>query len=106
MFLSVKLRHKMMSSACLAVITTASAAAAQDSASNFEKRAGASASDESSAREIIVTATRRSTTIQDVPLSIAAFDGEQLEARKVDNLTDLSTAAPGITFQTATRNAS
>lgn len=44
--------------------------------------------------EIIVTAQKRQESLQDVPIAIAAFDGEQLRKSGVKNLEDLSAAVP------------
>ncbi len=46
--------------------------------------------------EIIVTAQKRSQSIQDVPLSVTAFDGAALEDNGAVNLEDLSGAAPNV----------
>lgn len=46
--------------------------------------------------EIIVTATRRSTSIQDVPYNISAISGEELEAAMITDQADLMRAVPGV----------
>lgn len=87
----------------LAAAATAPTALAQET----RERPGAdSRRDTPNPEDIIVTATRRSATVQDVPLSIAAFGGPQLEERKVDDFSNLATIAPGITFLPTLRNAS
>lgn len=48
--------------------------------------------------EIVVTAQKREEAIQDVPISIQAFSAEQLDARGLVNVRDLSMATPGLTF--------
>ena len=48
--------------------------------------------------EIIVTAQKRSERIQDVPLSITAASGEQLERRGITSAADLEKIAPGFTY--------
>jgi iron complex outermembrane recepter protein len=45
--------------------------------------------------EIVVTAQKREQNLQDVPLSVAAFSGGQLEALGVDNPRDLGNITPG-----------
>ena len=50
--------------------------------------------------EIVVTAQKREENLQDVPISVAAFSGDALEARGVDNPTALSTVTPGLTYNT------
>ncbi|MFC0305964.1 TonB-dependent receptor [Rhizorhabdus histidinilytica] len=49
--------------------------------------------------EIIVQAQRRSERLQDVPISVTVQTGAQLERAGVDNLRDLATVTPGLTFQ-------
>ncbi len=51
--------------------------------------------------EIIVTATRRAERLQDVPLSIQAVSGEELEARQISSFTDLQRVSPGLIFNQA-----
>jgi iron complex outermembrane recepter protein len=46
--------------------------------------------------EMIVTAQKREDNLQDVPIAISAFSGEQLERRGIQNLADLSSAAPSL----------
>ena len=62
-----------------------------------------SASDgESFGNEIIVTAQRRSESLQDVPISISAFSGKQLQELKVSQPGDVAAITPGV-FVNATR---
>lgn len=79
------------------------AAAAPVSVSN-----GADASDQKAStkrqsgvvEEIIVTANKRAENIQNVPISIQAFSGSQLEATGVRNISDLAMKTPGMSFDT------
>jgi iron complex outermembrane receptor protein len=48
---------------------------------------------------IVVTATKRATSVQDVPLAVAAFDGESLEKANVVDLTRLSNIDAGLQLQ-------
>lgn len=50
--------------------------------------------------EIIVTAQRRAESIQDVPVTITAFDTTMVEASGSANLTDLNGLAPNVVLQT------
>jgi outer membrane receptor protein involved in Fe transport len=50
------------------------------------------------AGEIIVTATRRATSINRVPASVAAFDQEALDQQNVRRVDDLARLTPGVTF--------
>lgn len=46
---------------------------------------------------IIVTATRRSTSLADVPINISAIGGEQLAQQRLNDIRDLGAFTPGIT---------
>ena len=46
---------------------------------------------------VVVTATRMEEPLQQVPMSISAVTGADLERRAVDNLTELSRSTPGLT---------
>lgn len=46
--------------------------------------------------EIIVTAEKRAENLQDVPISIAAFDLEALETNRIEGLEDIGTFTPGV----------
>ena len=48
--------------------------------------------------EIIVTATKRSESINDVPMSIAAASGDALAAAGITSADDLGKLVPGFTF--------
>ena len=49
------------------------------------------------ANEIVVTATRRSTTLQDVPINISAVGAEQISRNRIDDVQDLAAFTPGMT---------
>ncbi len=49
-------------------------------------------------KEVVVTAQRRTQKLEDVPVSVTAIDQSQLEARGINNLSDLSAAAPNLTI--------
>ncbi|WP_103727480.1 TonB-dependent receptor [Novosphingobium sp. HII-3] len=59
---------------------------------------GAARSSGRAADEIIVTAQRRSESVQDVPVTVNAFDAALVEERRIIDLTDLATQAPGLRF--------
>ncbi|EED36302.1 TonB-dependent receptor [Luminiphilus syltensis NOR5-1B] len=46
--------------------------------------------------EVIVTAQKRSENVQDVPISMIAFSGDQLEASGIDTLIDLQNFVPNL----------
>lgn len=51
--------------------------------------------------EIVVTAQKREESLQDVPVSVQAFSGGNLEARGVTDATDLPRITPGLTITQA-----
>lgn len=48
--------------------------------------------------EIVVTAQKRSESIQDVPISVSAFDMEAMEARQIDSFSDLQFNVPNVSY--------
>ncbi|MEM1154127.1 MAG: TonB-dependent receptor [Pseudomonadota bacterium] len=46
--------------------------------------------------EVVVTAQRREESLQDVPISISAFTGDDLNVRLIDDLTDLQFSVPNL----------
>ena len=48
--------------------------------------------------EVVVTAERRSQSIQDVPLSVAAIGGDDITVGKIADLNDIAFAVPGVSF--------
>lgn len=48
--------------------------------------------------DIVVTATRRATSIQDVPINISAVGQEQLARQRIDDVRDLADFTPGMTI--------
>ena len=81
----------LMSCAVAAVVTGAAHTAA------FAQETAASAAP-TSPGEIIVTATRRSESLQKVPLTIQAFTGDTLKQLNVVNFTDLLKYTPNVTY--------
>jgi len=65
-----------------------------------------SATGDPSIGDIVVTAERRTSTVREVPFSIAAFGGEQLRAAQVFSAAALTQQLPGITINTADKSLS
>lgn len=76
-------------------VLAAAAAHAQTSSST------ANPVSESTLEEIIVTAEKRSSTIQDTPISISALSGEQLQQQGITGITGVVQSIPGISMRTA-----
>lgn len=55
---------------------------------------------ENALQEVTVTATRRESTIQDVPATVAAFSGEELRERRIDSSLQLQYRTPGLVIST------
>jgi iron complex outermembrane receptor protein len=62
----------------------------------------APAADRRGIEEIEVTATRRQQASQDIPISLVAFDGTELEAARVTDIRDLADYTPNLEIKTAT----
>jgi iron complex outermembrane receptor protein len=58
----------------------------------------AHADDEVGLSEVTVTATRRATTAQDIPLSITAVSGEQLQESGIQDISALAHSMAGVNF--------
>jgi len=54
---------------------------------------------------VVVTAQKRAENVQDVPLSIVAVSGAQMQAKGVTNVTDLQKLAPNLSFSTTAQSA-
>ena len=51
--------------------------------------------------EVVVTARKREEGLQDAPIAISAFSGEDLEARQMDDLSGIGASTPNLVFDTA-----
>jgi iron complex outermembrane receptor protein len=65
-----------------------------------------SATGDPSLGDIVVTAERRTSTVREVPFSIAAFGGEQLRTAQVFSASALTQQLPGVTVNTADKSLS
>src|SRR5690349_9547164 len=46
--------------------------------------------------EIVVTATRRDTSVQDLPMAVTAISSEALETQNIENVMDLTGIVPNV----------
>lgn len=53
----------------------------------------------SNEQTIVVTATRRSTSLQDVPINISAVSAQALQDKHIDDVRDLGAVTPGLTIK-------
>ena len=83
--------------AALVLATAPLPAAAQDAPSTADAESAAE-DDTALLDAVVVTAQKREQLIQDVPLSITAFDAEQLAATKLRDLRDLTVGIPNVGF--------
>ncbi|WP_332812392.1 TonB-dependent receptor [Sphingomonas sp.] len=83
---------RLCASAFAILAATASAASAQESTTEA-KQPSATETDAPASGDIIVTAQKRAESVQDVPISIAAFTGETLEKANVVTVLDLGKVA-------------
>lgn len=67
-------------------------------AQDTEQDAAQGSESESGSSVIVVTATRRATSIQDVPINITAIGDEQLARQRVDDVRDIADFSPGVTI--------
>src|SRR4029450_8094213 len=51
--------------------------------------------------EIVVTARRRAEALQDVPIAVSAYSGDQLEREGAIDITDIGDTTPNVTLETS-----
>tara|TARA_B110001454_G_scaffold177183_1_gene169571 strand:+ start:5381 stop:7822 length:2442 start_codon:yes stop_codon:yes gene_type:complete len=68
----------------------------------FAQQTESGSADKDAIGDIIVTATRRSESIQNVPIAITAFTSERLQERSISDVRSLSSLAPSVNFDTGT----
>jgi iron complex outermembrane receptor protein len=113
MKLTIRTRAVLLGSAA-ALLAVASPAAAQEaapapapdpaSAEPEPGQANAQTVDEPAAAtdtEIVVTARRREETLQDVPIAVTAYSGEQLNRQGALDITDVGDTTPNVTLETS-----
>jgi len=95
-------RNRLLAGSALAALILAAAAPAalaQDTAPPPADSPAPDVTDEGAGQEIIVTATKRNSTIQDVPFSINAQTQEDIQRSGAVTLEDLSRNVAGLTIQ-------
>jgi outer membrane receptor protein involved in Fe transport len=90
------MKGKLLTTACAVTLFTAPAVAQDGADLPSEAR--------QSGDEIIVTATRREERIQDVPLSISAFQQEELTEKGIVGFEGIARETPGVVLNRPTQN--
>jgi iron complex outermembrane recepter protein len=110
-------RRAMLASICVSAVAISGQALAQDAPPPAEPAPGAEvptgetappaivetqdAAAGGSDPEIVVTARRRSEVLQDVPIAVTAYSGEQLERQGAIDITDVSDTTPNVNLETS-----
>lgn len=97
-------RHWLYGGIAAAALLSAASASAQDAGAGQPAPPGDRTADQSAAAgdpEIVVTARRRDEILQNVPIAITAFSGEQLERQGALDITDLGETTPNVTLETS-----
>jgi len=85
-------KHMLAVAICSLNLVAAEPVFAQSTAEEPEQN------DENDYEQIIITAERRSTGLQEIPISASAFSGEMLNERGVDTFEQLQYQIPSVTF--------
>ena len=97
-------RIALLGSIGLGACAAANPALAQDPAAEAPVPSSAESAEEPTAgidNEIVVTARRRSEVLQDVPIAVTAYTGEQLEREGAIDITDVGDTTPNVTLETS-----
>ncbi|HLY57047.1 MAG TPA: TonB-dependent receptor [Stellaceae bacterium] len=86
--------------AAVSAYALAVGAAAQEAASPAPQSV-AQTSGQKGLEEVVVTAEKRSSTVQNSPLSVTALSGDSLQAEGVTGLAGVAAETPGISFRTS-----
>ena len=52
-------------------------------------------------QEVVVTAEKRSSTVQETPISLSALSSDDLQNRNITSVEDLAAQVPGVSMRTA-----
>lgn len=96
------MKARLLASACaVALVSFATQVAAQTASGDLGR---GDRKDADLVGEVIVTSTRRPEKLQDVPLSVTAFDQKELTAKGIVGFEGLSRQTPGVVLNRATAN--
>src|SRR5918993_2873745 len=110
-------RCAMLASICMSALAISGQALAQDAPPPADPAPGAEVptaeattpadvetqdtAAQGSDQDIVVTARRRSEVLQDVPIAVTAYSGEQLERQGALDITDVSDTTPNVNLETS-----
>ena len=94
------MRARFLATACAVTLFTVPMSAMAQDAPADEAADPAARSDQ----EVVVTATRRAERIQDVPLSISAFQQEELTEKGIVGFEGIARETPGVVLNRPTQN--
>ncbi|MDQ3145005.1 MAG: TonB-dependent receptor [Pseudomonadota bacterium] len=94
-------RRALLLASAVSFAAFSSPAAAQDADSASAEAQAQAALPEEASGEIVVTARRRVESLQDVPIAVTAYSGEQLESQGALDITDISDTTPNVTLETS-----
>jgi iron complex outermembrane recepter protein len=110
-------RCAMLASICMSALAISAQAVAQDAPPPTDPAPGAEVptaeaatsadvetqdtAAQGSDQDIVVTARRRSEVLQDVPIAVTAYSGEQLDRQGALDITDVSDTTPNVNLETS-----
>jgi len=97
-------RFALLASAAAAALLSSPAAAQENPATSPELPINQETEEEAAEatdQDIIVTARRRDEVLLDVPISVTAYSGEQLDRQGAIDLTDIGDTTPNVTLETS-----
>lgn len=93
--------RRMMLACGTAIIALSTPAMAQDAPASEQEASDATKTEETSGvQDIVVTAQRRSENLQNVPISVTAFDANAVATARIQSLNDLASRIPGFSVNT------
>lgn len=95
------MKVRLFASACVGAVIACSTPALAQTAGDVDKSQRKEAD---LVGEVVVTATRRPEKLQDVPLSVTAFDQKELTAKGIVGYEGLARQTPGVVLNRATAN--
>ncbi|MDP9422000.1 MAG: TonB-dependent receptor [Pseudomonadota bacterium] len=98
---TVTARALLLAGAALLFAQPAWAQDAEQVAAEPNEQAEEAGAEPAETGEIVVTARRRAEALQDVPIAVTAYSGEQLEREGAIDITDVGDTTPNVTLETS-----